>query len=388
MNICPPELCTGCGMCSNLCHQNAIKMTKDIHGFVYPKISSDKCTGCGLCTAKCPALREKKAGSTMKDIYAAFNKNKKTLKNSSSGGVFNLIANEIIKENGLVAGVRWNSDFCPEHSLASSFDEIKEFSGSKYAQSNTKRIYSEIKEALNSQKKVLFSGTPCQVAALKSFLGKEDNNLFTVDLVCHGVPSYEMLEKYLQQTAQGKKIKKVNLRHKSPYWDYCSVRIDFDDGSHYQKYTVDDSYFTLFNIGYSLRESCHSCKFTTTNREGDITLADFWGYTPASAKMRNYNRGISLIAVNTEKGAELFGKIKKDLNFEVKTYNSALRTNKSLSEPFTLPKENLAAFWKDYENGMTVNELCKNHVKTPFCIPNLLFLRRLKRKYGWMLKHK
>ncbi len=375
-------------MCTNLCPSDAIKMTKGVHGFIFPEISADKCTGCGLCAAKCPATSEKKTKNTISNVYAAFNKDRKTQKKSTSGGIFTLIANEIIRDKGLVAGVRWNESLCPEHALTDNADILTEFRGSKYAQSNTKSIYTDVKQALNIGRTVLFSGTPCQVAALKAFLGKDEPNLFTVDLVCHGVPSHELLERYLSETARGRQIKKVNLRHKSPYWDYCSVRIDFARGKRYQKYTVDDPYFTLFNIGYSLRESCHTCKFTTTHREGDITLADFWGYLPSSAKMQNFNRGVSLVAVNTKKGEELFNRISKYINFEKKTHEAALQTNKSLSEPFTLPKESLEEFWKDYETGMTVDALCKKHVKKPFKLPKLLCLRRLKRKYSWVLKHK
>lgn len=390
MKICDFSDCTGCGMCSNICPTNAIIMTPELHGFVYPNINNDKCINCGLCVKKCPANTRKKTECNMKNIYAAWNTDKQIRKNSSSGGVCSLLEKEILKDGGAVVGVKWNADFSVSHSIAFNEEQAQIFRGSKYVQSDTGKIYIEIKELLENGTKVLFSGTPCQIAALKSFLGKDYDILVTVDLICHGVPPYEFFGKYLNEISgkSGRKISNINLRYKSPYWDYCSVRIDFEDGTYYQKYTVDDPYFTLFNIGYTLRESCHRCRYTTVHREGDITLADFWGYQPSGFKMLNYNKGTSLVSVNTDKGNELFERIKKHLVFEEKTLGEALKTNKSLSEPFTLPEDKTENFWNDYESGVSVDDLLRKYVPEPFGIPNLLMLRRIKYKYNWVIKHK
>lgn len=277
MEICDLRHCTGCGMCSNLCPKNAITMKKGEHGFTYPHIDGDKCINCGLCIKKCPANTEKQTECTMKNVYAAWNVARDTRKKSTSGGVCSLLENEILKDGGAIVGVKWDADFHAKHSIAFDEQQAEMFRGSKYVQSDTGNIYIRVKELLENGKKVLFTGTPCQVAALKSFLEEDYSGLFTVDLVCHGVPSYDCFKRFLNEISgeYNKKITNVRLRYKSPYWDYCSVRIDFEDGTDYRKYTVDDPYFTLFNIGYSLRESCHTCKYTSSHREGDITLADF-----------------------------------------------------------------------------------------------------------------
>lgn len=388
MEICDLSTCTGCGMCSNICPKNAIIMSEKQHGFIYPHIDREKCVSCELCKKKCPANNEKKYNNTMQNIYAAWNKYKKTRKISTSGGVCSLIENEILKSGGVVVGVKWDEKFCAEHAIALTNKETEGFRGSKYIQSNTGKIYIQVKEILDSGRKVFFSGTPCQIAALKSFLTKDYINLYTMDVVCHGVPSYSCFKKYLNEVTNNKTINNVRLRYKSPYWDYCSVRIDFKDGSFYQKYTVDDPYFTLFNIGYTLRESCHTCKYTTVQREGDITLADFWGYQPSSFKMRNYNKGTSVVAVNNNKGRELFEKIEDKLVYEKVSLEEALKTNKSFSKPYVIPQDVLVSFWNDYDDGLSVEELCKMYVPNPFRIPSLLFLRRLKNRYIWMVRHK
>lgn len=390
MEICDTSHCTGCGMCSNICPNKAIEMTEMEHGFIYPQINIVRCTKCGLCIKKCPSNTEKKSESTIKKTYAAWNTIKLDRKKSTSGGICSLIENEIFNDGGVVVGVEWQNNFCPKHAIATNEKHAENFRGSKYVQSNTYDIYNKVKELLNVGKRVFFSGTPCQVAALKSYLGKDYKELFIVDFVCHGVPSYKCLKKYLDEISikYGKSISNVRFRYKSPYWDYCNVRIDFSDGMDYQKSTVDDPYFTLFNIGYTLRDSCHSCKYCTVNREGDITLADFWGYQPSCFKMRNYNKGVSVVAINTPKGEALFNKIKSSLKFESVSMESAMKTNKSFSEPYVVPKDKLEKFWKDYELGLSIENLCKKYIQKPFKVPSLLFLRRLKKRYGWIIKHK
>lgn len=390
MEICNKSYCTGCGMCSNICPNKAIEMVEMGHGFVYPQIDIDKCVGCRLCIKKCPSNTEKDNKSTISKTYAAWNTEKLTRKESTSGGICSLIEQEIFKDGGVAVGVGWSDDFCPKHTVAYNEKQTEDFRGSKYVQSNTYDIYDKVRTLLRGGTRVLFAGTPCQIAALKSYLGKDYETLFVVDFVCHGVPSYQCLKKYLDEISlkYRKKITNVRFRYKNPYWDYCNVRIDFSDGMDYQKSTVDDPYFILFNIGYTLRESCHSCKYCSVNREGDITLADFWGYQPSCFKMRDYNKGISLIAINTKKGEDLFNRIKSSLKFEAVSIEAALKTNKSFSEPYVVPKDKLENFWKDYELGFSTDELCKKYIKNNFKVPNLLFLRRLKRRYSWIVKRR
>lgn len=390
MEICKSELCTGCGMCSNICPTNAISMQKKEHGFIYPVVNTELCVNCGLCYNKCPANKDVEPGDTVQRIFAAWNKDKKIRKKSTSGGIFTLLALKILHAGGAVAGVKWNHEFKAMHCIIDTPNELYLLNGSKYVQSDTNTIYHDIKCKLEKGISILFSGTPCQNHALQLYLGKDYTNLFQVDLVCHGVPPQDMLDKYLKELKRIIKydaVSDIRLRYKDPYWDYCKVRIDFSDKPYYAKFTVDDPYFTLFNIGYSLRERCHTCKYTSMHRYGDITLADFWGYTPHNFKMRDYNKGISLVMLNSKKGIDLFDSVKHNLNLEESTYKKALTSNKSLYEPFSLPNDRLIDFWNDYENGWGFEDLRKKYVPKPFCIPNLLYLRRLKKKYGWIIKN-
>ena len=195
--ICEQNKCTGCGMCTNICPEQAIKLKEGLHGFVFPIIDESLCINCGLCEIKCPSNLEKQCRSTVQEVYAAWNHDKKVRKESSSGGIFTLIAEKLLEEGGVVAGVAWDEQFHPHHVMCDNVNDLEKLRGSKYSQSNTGDIYRIIKHELSTGRKVLFSGTPCQNAALKSYLGKDYYNLFMVDLVCHGVPSNKILDDYL-----------------------------------------------------------------------------------------------------------------------------------------------------------------------------------------------
>ena len=248
MEICSSAFCTGCGMCTNICPYEAIKMVNGLHGFVFPEIDSNKCVECGLCAAKCPAINEKKSGNTMNKIYAAWNRQKNVRKSSTSGGVFSLVVDYILKENGLVAGVQWNKEFCPEHRITDDCEIVQAFRGSKYVQSDTGKIYLNVKKALDQKRKVLFSGTPCQVAGLKSFLqGEVYDKLILVDVVCQGVPSPVIFKKFIDEVEQKYKIKVVDVvfRSKKYGWrcglflllhtfDGREIEVMYDKNSYYR----------------------------------------------------------------------------------------------------------------------------------------------------------
>ncbi|MEA4964566.1 MAG: Coenzyme F420 hydrogenase/dehydrogenase, beta subunit C-terminal domain [Oscillospiraceae bacterium] len=390
MKICDKQACTGCGMCTNICAKQAISMVRGEHGFLFPYIDQAKCVSCGLCQKKCPANNAISAESSIQKVYAAWNKDRDVRAKSTSGGIFSLLAHAILEAGGVVVGVRWTDTFQAEHCMIDSEDGLELLYGSKYVQSNTGDIYKKVKQALESGKKVLFSGTPCQNNALRSFLGKPYDALYQIDLICHGVPSNEMLQRYLRERDDtgAKSISNVRLRHKKPYWDYCNVTVDFTDGSRYSKPTVEDSFFTLFNIGFSLRTGCRHCQYANQNRRGDITLADFWGFLPHNFKMRNYNGGVSCVLINSDKGQAFFDGIRENVVCEEGTVEQAKNSNKALSEPFSPPQDSVDSFWTDYENGMLIEALCKKHIPHPFTLPNYLWLRRMKRKYEWVIMRK
>lgn len=386
MEICTPVLCTGCGMCSNICPVNAITMTKGENDFIFPKIDATACVKCNKCAKACPANQAIDRTVTVKNTYAAWNKNKTVRKCSSSGGVFSVFANQILEEGGVVIGVALQ-DLEARHIVITKKSELPALNGSKYVQSNTGDIYKQVKEQLEAGKKVLFSGTPCQVHAIRQFLGKEYENLICVDVICHGVPSLAMLHKHIAEVSGDRKARDIKFRYKDPYWDYSYVKIEYiDGGSTYQKLTVDDDYYHLFNISFSIRNSCHECHYAHTHRQGDITLADYWGYRAHNFKLSNYLRGISLILVNNDKGNQLLETLKSKLQIEKTSLNDAKRGQKCLSEPFKLPDEDLKAFWEDYNKGMSISELSRKHYPKKFVRPNLMWLRHLKSKYYWIIK--
>ncbi len=388
MDICDFTHCTGCGMCSNVCPKNAITMKKKENGFIYPEINESLCVHCHLCEERCPANCSLESNPTEPQAFAAWSRDREIRRQSTSGGVFSTLAKYVLNQGGAVVGVRWTENFNAAHVMIEDISELSMFRGSKYVQSDTGDIYKQVLKQLNTGRLVLFSGTPCQNHALKQFLKREYNNLLLVDVVCHGVPSQEMFLKHQQEVNQfGVPIQNIRLRYKNPYWDYCNVRIDFQNGQSYQKTTMDDAYFNLFNIGYSLRQSCHSCKYTSTDRCSDITLADFWGYHLKSFKMRDYQKGTSLILVNSPKGKLALEKISTELVIERASLDEAVSGNKSLKEPFQLAPEKEAAFWEDYRGGMTVSELDHKYTQGTFHLPNLLFLRRLKNRWRWVKKH-
>lgn len=387
MDICKRKRCTGCGACAAVCPRNAITFRPDAHGFLYPVIDEKLCVNCGICQGKCPANQEAAKKESLPLVLAAWTRDRSTRKKSSSGGVFPLLAQEILSRGGVVFGARWTSDFGVEHCAVTDEEGLAQFYGSKYVQSNTLRIYDEVRRYLAEGRLVLFSGTPCQVDALNRYLGKEEPLLFTVDLVCHGVPSKEVFGRHLDEisSSEREKIEKINLRFKKPCWSNSSVLVLMRGGRRYCVPTVADPYYNLFNFNYILRDCCHTCRYTTMERTGDVTLADFWGFAARSFKMRDYERGVSCVLVNTEKGRELIDKIKPRLICEERTAKEALRANRSLGAPFPKPQD-ADAFWLDYEGGMSIADLNKKYVKKPHRMPRYLWLRQIARRYKWLLK--
>ncbi|WP_293736476.1 Coenzyme F420 hydrogenase/dehydrogenase, beta subunit C-terminal domain [uncultured Phascolarctobacterium sp.] len=384
-SVCESSRCTGCGMCSDICPKDAINLKEGLNGFIYPSINNNICIDCGLCKRKCPQNNEDDSKCTVKEVYAAWSMNLNERMESTSGGIFSLLGANVLEKGGVVVGAAWDNNFHPKHIIINQKEDLQLLRGSKYSQSNTCGIYKKIRVYLDKGILVLFSGTPCQNDALRRFLNKPYENLITVDLVCHGVPSNQALDRYI--SAFENKIKTIRLRHKDPYWDYSYVRIDFKNKEIYKKLTIEDDYFNLFNIGYTLRASCHTCKYTNTHRYGDITLADFWGYKPTNFKGRNFNKGTSLIIVNSEQGNILVDSIKDLCYMEEATLEKAKKGNKCLSEPFRIDEAVLKKFWNDYNTGMSMSDLNKKYAKNSFSLPKFLWLRRIYHKYSWLIKN-
>lgn len=350
--------CCGCYACYSICPRNAITMNEDEKGFRYPKINKEKCIECGLCTKVCPNLNNKKI-ENKPVAYSCINKNEKIRKQSSSGGIFTLISEEILKKNGIVFGATFDNKYNVVHEYIEKKDDLKKLRGSKYVQSIIDNTYKKAKEFLDNDRYVLFTGTPCQIEGLKRYLQKDYDKLYTQDIICHGVPSPKVWRKYLEYR-KSKDLKDpihINFRQKDNGWHLYSMLISYNDYEYKINHT-EDLFMKAFLRNTSLRDSCYSCNFKKKNRISDITLGDFWGIENVLPKM-NDDKGTSLVVVNSNKGKELFELIKNDIDFKKINLEDALQYNKSMIESVEMDK-NRENFFKNLDK-MQFNSLVKKY---------------------------
>lgn len=303
--------CCGCTACENKCPQNAIKMIEDETGFKYPVVEEKKCIKCGLCEKVCPIVNNKKIENSPV-AYACINKNDEVRKESSSGGIFSLIADWILEQKGIVFGAAFDEKFELCHIYVERKEELYKLRTSKYFQSYINDSYKKAKAFLNMGKLVLFTGTPCQIEGLKTYLNKEYENLYTQDIICHGVPSPKVWRKYkeFRKRKDGKTPKSINFRNKDKGWNTFSLKFEYDN-TEYSKTQNEDIFMKAFLNDLCLRASCYNCSFKKYNRLSDITLADFWGIQNIDRNMDD-DKGTSLVIVNSDKGQQLFEKIKNN----------------------------------------------------------------------------
>lgn len=322
--------CTGCNFCLYICPKNAISNEVDQDGFWKPCIDEGLCVNCGRCVAMCPVINGKKNYQFDKPVvFAMWNQNVMVRQNSSSGGIFSLIADLIISNGGSVFGAAYDDDFSIHHIRVDKKEELPYLRGSKYVQSSiSNSLYEAMYSDLKSGRSVMFTGTPCQVAAVNqfvksdSFTEQEKSSLLTVDVICHGVPSPKAWQSYLNEIRScGKEIMKINMRDKTHGWDKFELCIDFSDGSSQSKWFNIDSWGKSFINNIFLRSSCYDCQFKGEIRNADITLGDFWG--AARGKYRKYDdndRGTSVVLINSEKGknviTELTNCFKEEISYE------------------------------------------------------------------------
>lgn len=336
------EDCCGCTACINICPQNAINMIEDKEGFLYPHINKNLCIRCGLCKKVCIFTNKRKNKNNI-ITYAVKHNDINERIESQSGGMFAVLAKFFISNNNIVYGVGYKEKFQVYHKRAINTDQINEFRGSKYVQSNLGRIFLNVKNDLIDGKKVLFSGTPCQIAGLNSYLkGVNKKNLYLVDIICHGVPSPKVWRDFLNYYSNkyNGNIEKVNFRNKRKYGWQSHIETITINHKEYDS-TIYSSLFYEHNI---LRPSCFNCNYKNINRVGDITIGDFWGIDNIMPKF-NDNKGVSLVIINTNKGKELFENIKKDIIY--KKCNIYNNLQPPLKENWKYPK-NREKFWKDY----------------------------------------
>lgn len=306
-----PNLCTGCTACAAICPRGSISMAPDADGFFHPAIEETKCIHCGLCEKVCPVLHPVKPNH-IPTAWAAWSADHDSRRRSTSGGVFPELARDILKKGGAVYGAAYDKCFRVVHICAETEEGLDRLRGAKYAQSNLSGVFTDVKSRLDVGQQVLFSGTPCQVLGLKSFLRKEYDNLLLVDLVCHSVPSPLAWEKYLAYISDGKKITAVNLRCKDTGWSRYrySNRFDFSDGTSRMELSGENLYMKLFTSGLISRPACAHCPAKGYGRVSDLTLGDFWGIWDFYPELDD-DRGISLVLAQTEKGMAVLDRLPK-----------------------------------------------------------------------------
>lgn len=297
--------CTGCSACENVCPTDAVQMLADKFGFKYPQIDSLKCIDCEKCIKVCPALSQKSIENEVPIECYAVQANDELRSESSSGGAFSIFAEEILNRNGMVCGAAMDKNIRVYHTCIDKKEDLKKLRKSKYVQSEIGNVFREIKSKLKDKKEVLFSGTPCQVAGLYNFLDEKPDNLLTIDILCHGVPSEKMLKDSLQEFQKKDKINYIDFRDKDYGWESLAMTISFEDGSKRRLSYNESRYEQGFHPNMTLRESCFSCKFCEFPRVGDISIGDFWSiYNYDQSYMDS--KGTSALILNTKKGREFF----------------------------------------------------------------------------------
>lgn len=326
--------CTGCGGCQYVCPVQAIGMKKDIEGFVYPIVDPQLCIYCQKCVSYCGGCSEFE-NSSYPVAYGVVNRRGEVRKRSSSGGVFWLLAEQIIKEGGVVFGASFDKNCQLRHCYADTMESVKEFMGSKYLQSNLGDSFAQVIEFLNHGRRVLFSGTPCQVAALKKLIG-ENELLYTVDFICHGVPSQKALDCYLSEKVGDDVVEQVSFRDKTKGWAKFSMLIK-SSKKIYRKDLYHDPYLRAFLHNANLRYSCYECRFKTAVHVSDITMADLWGAARLGFSNED-DKGVSLVLVQSDRGAEIFELIKECAEYKMIDSEKAINMNSAALNSVLEPK--------------------------------------------------
>lgn len=367
--ICEYDKCTGCHACMSVCPKQCIHMEENKEGFLYPVIDESKCVDCGLCKKTC--MVSKKSESTFsKKAYAMMNLDEEERKKSSSGGVFSLLAKNILANNGVVYGVAFNDKYEVEHIRIDAISDLDKLRTSKYVQSKIGNCYVQAKQDLDKGIKVLFTGTPCQIAGLRGYLKKDYDNLYCQDIMCHGAPTPKLWRKYLEEIKSGNKgiksgnkgignIEEISFRDKSVNWWQFSMKIKGANGE-IKDIFFDNTYMKAFLADIALRKSCTNCNCKELNYFSDITLADFWGLNKSYPELDD-STGVSLVLASTEKGELLIKQIASGTKITEVDVEKAVSGNKPAITN-TPAHKNRDKFFEHIDD-MTVQQLVKKYVE-------------------------
>lgn len=398
IKLCDENDCTGCMACGNACRHGAIEFFSNEEGFLHPKVDASKCVGCKMCVRACPILTPcPPAGSQgEKRVFAAWARDEKIREESSSGGVFSVLAKAVLSDGGCVFGAAFDENFRLRHVGIEDVAGLEKLRGSKYVQSRIGESFLEAERMLKCGRVVFFTGTPCQIAGLRMFLRRDYENLLTADIVCHGVPSPKVFESYREwlEGELGAPLGTYKFRDKRWSWKNFNTKASPVRGRKFQHESLsvkqnlrmagtserhvdifatrkklqhespliaekngellgtwqEDPWMRGFLREYFLRTGCHACRFANTERPGDITLADYWGYRPRKRKLCDDDRGISMVMLNNSKGRRIFEHVKPELEYVETPVEEAVRGNPALSHCFP-PSPLRNEFWADFREG-------------------------------------
>ena len=398
--------CCGCSACVQICPKQCISMSADNEGFLYPHVDSAICIDCGLCEKVCPVINQNEPREPLA-VYAAKNTNEEVRLKSSSGGIFTLLAEKVIAEGGVVFGVRFNENWEVIHDYTETVEGLEAFRGSKYVQSVIGDNYKYAKQFLLEGRKVLFSGTPCQIAGLKKYLQKEYENLLTLEVVCHGVPSPKVWKDYLQyrraQHVVGKNtvsssidelpvITGISFRDKISGWKKFGFKICYAaskaaENSVSKSANIDNCEITPFNEdifmkgflkNLYLRPSCYQCMARQGKSGADIAIADYWGIQRIHPELDD-DKGVNLVLINTQKGQTYFDAIVATLTRTISDYRKAIANNPCIVKSVAEPSQRVQ-FWREYERqGIAcIDGICQSMTPSKFKVLFGRIVRKLK----------
>ena len=360
--------CCGCNACGDVCAHQAITFKTDNEGFWYPVVDKEKCTDCHLCEKVCPMLH--KANNVERyaeaNVFAAYTKDEAIRLDSTSGGIHSMLALKKFSKNAYVGGAVYNADHTCSQIVTSDEAKLPEIRSSKYLQSSSEGIYTEIRKLLREGKEVFYCGCPCQIHALFNFLGKEFDNLTTCDFICRGVNSPKVFLKYMEMLERqfGSRASKIKFKNKKWGWHNFSLRVNFENGKEYCKDRWHDLYFIGYlQSGNFARPSCYECPFKGFPQKADITLADFWGIEKIDQSM-DQDKGTSLVMVNSDKGQKLFDAIKDKIEWRQFTMDDARSGNPAMDGSLKSVKPNRDEFFRDLDK-YPFEEVAKRHFPLP-----------------------
>lgn len=391
------EDCCGCNACGDACPKHAISFKTDNEGFLYPEVDMQKCIDCGLCEKVCPVIQAdslKKNDFETPKCFAAQNKNLESLFNSTSGSAFAGFAEKIYRDGGYVGGAVFNEDYSVKQFISNDKADLEQLRNTKYVQSNSEGFYKQVQELLKAGEKVLACGLPCQMAALRSFLRKDYENLIIVDLICLGINSPRILPAYLhwKEEQHGSKLVYYKAKNKELGWRQLTTKMVFENGEvEYDK--QDTNYFTqgFISTHAFARPSCYECKFKGTPRIADITIGDFWGAQKYVGKEYDHDLGTSCVLINSQKGLDFYESVRSKFRDKEIRFEDVLTGNKALVSSLSRPNFNRERLYEDLTN-LPFGDFAKKYVSLP-CdrkrskVKNLAaFVFHVKRASGWSIR--